>query len=242
MIRSLPAAWLGLVALLLVLGVRIAPARAGSCTGEDWKRAVAWGDTGKDLYEREKSYAKAYENFSEAARICPSPRWLGWMARCQRQQKKLLEARDLYAQARTFSYASKTFNEALEDFDRAKATAQGEHDALVPRIPTVRFTFHGAAPWDGALTVDDKQVAPDAGGQISLNPGEHRAVLAVRGSGSSSRPRRRRRRRTRRRCPRRRDSKTSPHILSSLRSRLRLRRRDPTCPRSSCSVSGPPPP
>jgi hypothetical protein len=170
--------------LLVVLAFSLvsapaAPSRAepsGERT-EDRRQAAARsrGEEGLQLFQAGK-WAESYDAFNQADRLYHAPTLILFMARCRRNQGKLLEARALYDKV----IAEPVRAGAPEQFFKAVAAAREELVDLQKRIPSVRVTLHGTMAAQARIAIDGAPLseAERASGK-ALDPGAHEILAAV---------------------------------------------------------------
>lgn len=165
------------VTLALALASAQHPAFAQTTAPPD---AVTLGHETLDLYAKSE-WSGAFERFARADSAAHSPVFGLYMARCRRNEGKLLAARDLFA---TVAGESLTPT-APEAWQKARADAATELTAIEARIPSVIVALSGA-PIDAAtVTIDDAPVAASALGKaLRLDPGDHTFAARTRGRAS----------------------------------------------------------
>jgi hypothetical protein len=143
--------------------------------------ARAQGEQGLRLFEASK-WEEAYAAFQAADALYHAPTLVLYMARCRRNQGKLLEALALYEKVA----AEPVPRGAPDQFAKAVASARGELDILKLRVPSVRVSVSGAPAAQTRVTIDGAQVSSaeqDAGKQ--LDPGDHEVVAEAGGAASA---------------------------------------------------------
>jgi hypothetical protein len=171
-------AWVAAVVAISLLGA--APARAQSATSDPQAAARARGEEGLRLFEASR-WAEAFEAFQSADAIFHAPTLVLYMAKCRRNEGKLLEARRLYERI-----TGERLDKAAPDrFKKAQATAKDELEALRKRIPRLAARITGAPGAAGGerATLDGAAVSAAAlrDGQ-EVDPGRH--VLTAEADGA----------------------------------------------------------
>ena len=158
--------------LLVVLGLVVWPAVASAQPTQRNTEAVRLGREALDAYQR-NDWAAAYSGFSSAEALTHSPVFVLYMARARRNSGALLDARDLYG---------RVVREDLEaaapaPWRTAVTDAATELAELARRIPSIVVQVHTLAPGE-SVVVDGTAIAAERlGGEIELEPGEHRVAL-----------------------------------------------------------------
>lgn len=111
-------------------------------------------------------WSEAYDWFREADVLYHAPTLVLYMARCQRQSGKLIEARALYEQL----LAEPMPADARAAFVEAHDNAKVEVEKLRSLVPTVQFAVADAPRNAVRLTLDGAPLATD---KKELNPGPH---------------------------------------------------------------------
>jgi hypothetical protein len=141
-------------------------------------RANALGHEGRAAYEAGR-FAEALEKFRAADRIVHSPVLALHVARCERNVGRLVAARSSYRAI----VDEPLVEDAPQAFVAARADAERELAALLPKIPTVRpIVPEGAA---GELVIDGIAITlSEATSGVAVDPGEHEVIWRS-ASGSS---------------------------------------------------------
>jgi tetratricopeptide (TPR) repeat protein len=151
------------VAQLLILGLTLSwPVKLCAEERSASQEAIRLGYEGLALYQ-EGRWAEALAHFTQANITAHSPVFVLYMARCQRNVHRLLEAA---AELEKLLKADRQVG-APSSWENALRDARAELEALRGRIPSVRIRGHGAA----SATIDAKPVALDA--LVQLDPGKH---------------------------------------------------------------------
>jgi tetratricopeptide (TPR) repeat protein len=124
-------------------------------------------DEGMKLYEAGR-FQEAYEKLRAAEEMHHAPMRLLYMARCQHNLGRLLEARALYEKL----LAEKLPQNAPEALVDAYAEAKKELEIVTVRAPKVRLVLSGVSKEGVRVIVDGARVAVWSG-EIALNPGKH---------------------------------------------------------------------
>ena len=162
--------WLVCCFVLLSLSLSL-PAHA-----DETKRARELGAEGLSLYN-EGAWTAAYEKLAEANSIHSAPTLLLYMARCQRNRQKLVEARTLYAKL----VDQKLPESAPAQFAEAQAAAGREMDALDLRIPSLIVVVRGAGAEGASVTANGQKLA-DPAKPTPLNPGKYDIIVSAPGA------------------------------------------------------------
>jgi hypothetical protein len=165
-------------ALALLLALTAAPAEAQPASGSTRNQAMARakGQEGLKLFA-EGQWQSAYNLLAEADKLYHASTLTLYMARCQRNLGRLIEARDLYDKL----LAEELPTGAPQAFVDAKRIGESERKALQAAIPTVRIVVTGAAVKSPRVTIDDFPV--DAlNNDIQLNPGFHVVEVTAEGA------------------------------------------------------------
>lgn len=161
------------VALAVALSFSEGRATAQPAASPD---AVTLGHEALDLYAK-GDWSNAFDRFARADSAAHSPVFGLYMARCRRNEGKLLAAHEAFASVAAESLAPS----APEAWQKARVDAAAEVTAIEARIPSVIVALSGA-PIDGAtVTIDGAPVAASALGKpIRLDPGDHTFVARAR--------------------------------------------------------------
>lgn len=160
--------------LLLLAGT----ARAQEVDESARGKARDLGYSGVEAYQK-GDYQRANARLEEAYRLLPAPTLALWSARSLAQLGKLREAAERYRAATLLPVSSGS--EAVQR--QARAEAAQELEALLPRVPRVRFRAAGAPADEVRLSIDGEAVPSTQSLQreFSLNPGSHRVVAVSAG-------------------------------------------------------------
>lgn len=177
--------WFCALAFSLLLG-SAAPSRAAPpARGPDAvQEARSRGEAGLRLFEAGQ-WAEAFAAFQEADALYHAPTLVLFMARCRRNQGRLIEAQALYQKAA----AEPVPRGAPEQFAKAVASARAELDSIRQRIPSARVTIVGAPEEQTAVTIDRVPLsAEEKTSGKALNPGDHEIVAEAEGRASVRKP------------------------------------------------------
>lgn len=147
-----------------------------SALGQIQDVARVKAEEGLALYA-EARYAEAYERFRIAEDLFHAPTLVLYMAHCQRELGKLLEARALYERVAAETVAE----DAPPAFREAPATAQASLDELSPRIPKLELVVVGAAAESAYVTLDGRRAALSPA-TVEVDPGTHRIDASATGA------------------------------------------------------------
>ncbi len=124
------------------------------------------------------AWDEALDLFSKANQLNPAPTLQLYMARCQRNRLRFLEARDLYQEI----LRTPLSKDASEAFADAKRDAKSDLLALEQRLPSVQVLRKGQPITAGVVAVDGRALSPsEASRDVALNPGKHQATLTTDG-------------------------------------------------------------
>jgi hypothetical protein len=176
MLRMAPAGGLW---LLLNLFASL-PASAQT---EDGSRVMArdLGARGIEAFQA-GDYKTAEEKLSKAYSLLPAPTLGLWLGRALAKQNKLLAASEQLLAATKLAGGGRDV--ALQN--RARADAERERNALLPRIPGLVVRIEGAGTATASVSLDGAPLAAAAiGERVPVEPGEHE-VVAREGERSAS--------------------------------------------------------
>jgi hypothetical protein len=143
--------------------------------------ARARGEEGLRLFETGQ-WSEAFTAFEQADAIYHAPTLVLFMARCRRNQGRLIEAEVLYNKAA----AEPVPKGAPEQFVKAVASARAELDNIHKRIPSVRVTLRGAAAARAVVSIDGVPLrVTEISSRKPLDPGDHEVVASVEGGVSA---------------------------------------------------------
>jgi hypothetical protein len=158
--------WLLACGAALACALTTALPESAEAQPKDAQRALDLGYEGDTLFARGK-WAEAFERFQEADAITHSPVFVLYMARCRKNEGKLLEAAEIYARV----IAEKPATNAPKPFRAAVADAGAELDELRTKIPAVRVLVKKSPEADARVTVGGRAIR--AGERVLLDPGTH---------------------------------------------------------------------
>jgi hypothetical protein len=148
-----------------------APAAAEPTTADKQAAARVKAEQGLKLFGAGQ-WDEAYEAFHQADALFHAPTLALYMARCQRQAGKLIEARATYGRL----VAEPVPADAPPAFVEAHTSAKNELEKLLTLIPRAQFVVVDVPRASVELTLDG---APLAESSKELNPGPH--TLEIRG-------------------------------------------------------------
>jgi hypothetical protein len=155
------------LAILLTSATPALAQRGGSTVTQEVARTK--GEEGLAAYGN-KQWQQAYDAFKVAESLFHAPTLVLYMARCQANLGKLLEARAFYEKIAVETIpknATPAFRDAIK-------TAQSELEALRPRIPSIEIVVTGVAADAAHVTIDGATVPPDdVSKKRDLDPGAH---------------------------------------------------------------------
>jgi hypothetical protein len=160
------------LALLVTRSPAASPTEAAptptAAIADPGERAVEIGRAALEAYSR-ADWDMAYAGFAEAEALVHSPVFVLYMARCQRNRGRLLEARRLLRSAAQEQLAP----DAAAPWSQAVVAAHAELGALQQVIPSVSIRVRPRAVVERA-TIGGRAVPLSAtGAELELDPGEH---------------------------------------------------------------------
>ncbi len=148
-----------IVAFALVLGIVCVP--TASTLAQETNQAITLGHEGKQAFEAGR-YAAAEEAFAKADAHTHSPVFVLFLARSQRAQGKLLEAKKTYDRLS----AEPLDDDTPEAWRAAVEEGRNDRATLAKAIPTLTVVVRGS----GVVTVNG---VPNTGQPLELDPGTH---------------------------------------------------------------------
>ena len=116
-------------------------------------------------------WAEALKKFQAVVAIRSAPAALVAMATAQEKLGMLASARRTYSRAH---------DEARAIGDQALAEkAASKYAAIQLRVPRLAIHISGRSPSDAVVTVDGDRVELSTGGEVEVDPGEHRVAVTV---------------------------------------------------------------
>lgn len=120
----------------------------------------------------------AYDKFAQAHEKLRAPTLMLFMARCQRNRGKLVQARGHYEAVVREPLPARP----SAPFVKAKKDAAEELEGLNRRIPSLKIQVSGPLIADVAVRIDDVVVPPsDLGRAVPIDPGAHRVRITASG-------------------------------------------------------------
>ena len=165
-----------LLVLAVVCSATVASAQEEGPTESERAAARDIGEQAVAAY-KEGDYKKALGLFERAHAIVGLTTTGLYIARCLVKLLRFVEASERYVEVSRMELPA----DALDVHVRAKATAQKEREALLPRIPKLMISLDEPSAEDAVVTLDGAKVpAALLGVSRPVDPGKH-VIVATRG-------------------------------------------------------------